>query len=134
MFLNSLSRQEREYFLELAHHVMGIDGIHQEEEQNIFNSYKYECQMIDYEVSEQNNILQIIEHFKQSTDQIKRIIIIELLGIVLVDGEFCESEQKFIRELTEHFGIDENDLATFHKWAATMNQIVDVGYKLINKN
>ena len=133
MFLNSLSHQDKEYFLELAHYIMGIDGIFHEEEQNIFNSYKYECQMVDYEVPKQNNVQQIIEYFKQSSDQIKRILIIELFGIALVDGKFCESEQKFFHELAEHFGIDENDLNTFHKWVTTMNQVVDVGYKLINQ-
>lgn len=131
MFLNLLFAQEQEFFLELAYHTIGLDGVYHEEEMKLFNSYKHECHMVNYEVSKQNDISFIVDSLKNSSSKSKRIILIELFGIGLADGEFCVNEQKFMRELAKSFDMNDNDFETFHKWVIAMNQIVDVGYKLI---
>ena len=78
MYLNLLNEQEKKDFLELAYHLMGSDGLHQEEEMQVFESYKYECNMLTYKISKQNNLEDIIAHLKNSSSKIKKIILIRL--------------------------------------------------------
>lgn len=133
MYLDLLNQNEQMNFLELAHHSMGLDGIHHENEKEVFNSYKYECQLIDYEISKQSNIGIVIDSLCLSSMKNKRIILLELFGILLADGHVCDDEQSFMNTLAKRFDINTDELEKIHKWVIAMNQIVEVGYKLITQ-
>ena len=47
MFLNSMSTDEKDRFLELAYKLAQIDGEYAEEEEEIINSYKAELGITD---------------------------------------------------------------------------------------
>jgi len=131
MYLSMLSKQEQMDFLELAFYSMGVDGTHKAEEQEVFESYKYECQSVNYQIFKQEDIQIVINELKHSSQRVKKIILLELFGILLADNEACESEQKFIKELANEFNIQEAELANIHKWVLAMNKIVQYGYELI---
>jgi hypothetical protein len=105
MYLDLLNKEERESFLELARFSIGLNGESKEEEEEVLSGFKHECQMADYVAHRQESIDKIILSLKGSTKKIKKIILIELFGILLADGEVCENEAKFIDSLAESFDI-----------------------------
>ncbi len=131
MYLNMLSKQEQTDFLELAFYAIGVDGIHTQEEQDVFDSYTYECQLLDYKISKQKDIKTVINNLRSSPQRVKKIVLIELLGILLADNKFCDNEQKFIKDLAKEFDIQELEFGNIYKWVQAMNKIVQYGYELI---
>ncbi|QFR49385.1 hypothetical protein FJR48_06455 [Sulfurimonas lithotrophica] len=133
MYLDLLNKQEQQDFLELARYSMGLNGEHKESEEAILTSYKYECQLVEYTAHRQDDINKIIVALKGSTKKVKKIILIELFGILLADGEVCEAEGQFVDMLAEEFRIKEYEVARIHRWVEAMNDIVQEGYELISK-
>jgi len=133
MYLHLLKEEEQKDFLELAYHLMGIDGTHQDEEITVFESYKHECSLQEYIISKQNNLESIISNFRISSVKTKKIILIELFGILLADGEVHENEKTFINHIATSFEITEEELEKINKWVLAMDHIVKLGYTIINK-
>jgi len=131
MFLNMLSNEEQLNFLEVAYFSMGVNGTHKDEEQEMFNSYKFECQQVDYKVHKQENIEDVINQLKTAEKNIKKIIIIELFGILFSDDDFCEAESSFMDSLASSFSIEEYELSRIQRWVEAFNDIVQEGYELI---
>ena len=133
MYLELLSKSEQEDFLELAKYSMRINGQEKKEEENIFLSYKYECQLVDYKITKQDKIVTIILNFNNFIKKIKKIVLIELLGIFHADGEVCENETNFLLNLSNSFNIEVYELNRIKRWVEAMNDIVQEGYELISK-
>ncbi|WP_373002032.1 TerB family tellurite resistance protein [Sulfurimonas sp.] len=133
MYLDLLNKQEQEDFLELARYSMGLNGEHKAEEEAILTNYKYECQLVEYIAHRQEDIKKIILTLKGSTKKVKKIILVELFGILLADGEVCEEEAKFVDILAEGFRIKEYEVDRIQRWVEAMNDIVQEGYELISR-
>ncbi|MEA2029619.1 MAG: TerB family tellurite resistance protein [Campylobacterota bacterium] len=133
MYLDLLEKQEQKDFLELARYSMGLNGEHKEEEEEMLLSYKYECQLVEYTAQRQEYIKKIISTLRGSTKKVKKIILVELFGILLADGEVCEEEAKFVDMLSSEFNIKEYEVARIQRWVEAMNDIVQEGYELISR-
>lgn len=133
MYLDLLNKDEQKNFLELATYSMGLNGEHKKEEEEILRGYKYECQLIDYTAHKQNEIGKIINSLRASTKKVKKIVLIELLGIFQADGEICNEESQFLDKLSNEFNIKEHELNRIKRWVDAMNDIVQEGYELISK-
>lgn len=133
MYLDMLNKEEQQYFLELARYAMGLNGEYKAEEEEVFKGFKYECQLVDYVAYRQSNIKEIISQLKGSSKKIKKVILIELFGILLADGEICEAESKFIDKISSKFRIKEYEVSRMQRWVEAMNDIVQEGYLLISK-
>ncbi|AFL69629.1 TerB family tellurite resistance protein [Sulfurospirillum barnesii] len=133
MYLHLLKEEEQEDFLELAYHLMGIDGMHQDEEVIVFESYKHECSLEEYIISKQNDLESVIANLKNTSSKTKRIILIELFEILLTDGEVHENEKTFINHLASEFKVSSEELEKINKWTLAMDHIVKLGYTIINK-
>lgn len=133
MYLFMLNKNEQKDFLEIAKYSIGLDGKYTKEEEEMLAGYMYECQLVDYIAYRQNDIEKIIAILRASTKKIKRIILIELMGIFLADGEMCEKESAFLYKLAEEFNIKDNELKRIIRWVEAMNDIVAEGYELISK-
>jgi len=95
MFLNMLNERESKDFLELALIAMNINGIIKESEKAVFQTYKMETGLQDYElVGKDYN--QLVTVFQASTKKVKKAIIIELAGVLDADEEVYENERKLI--------------------------------------
>jgi len=131
MYLDLLNRDEQKNFLEIARYSMGLDGEHKAEEEEVLTGYKYECQLVDYTAHRQDEIEKIINNLRASTKKVKKIILVELIGIFLADGEMCDAESNFLNKLSEEFNIKEHELNRIKRWVEAMNDIVHEGYELI---
>lgn len=133
MYLSELNIGEKKNFLELAKFAMGLNGEHKQEEQEVFGSFLIECDLTGYKVQKQDSIDSVIKVLSKSSQQSKRIMIIELFGILLADGEVCKAEEKFIGSLANSFNIDTYEYKRYQRWVMAMNDIVSEGYSLIFK-
>lgn len=133
MYLDLLNKQEQKDFLELARYAMKLDGKETEEEEEILTNYKYECHLVEYTAHRQDEIQKIVTSLKASTKKVKKIIMVELFGILIADGEVSQEEAEFIDTLAEQFRIKEYEVARMQRWVEAMNDIFQEGYELISK-
>lgn len=133
MYLHLLKEEEQKDFLELAYHLMGVDGAYQDEEASVFESYKHECSLQEYIISKQTDLESLIANLQNTSSKTKKIILIELFGILLADGEVHENEKTFINHLASEFEVSSEELEKINKWVLAMDHIVKLGYTIINK-
>ncbi|TYL46653.1 hypothetical protein [Marinomonas sp. IMCC 4694] len=133
MYLSELNIGEKKNFLELAKYAMSLNGEHKEEELEIYNSFVHECELASYQTSKQSSVEGVIKVLSKSQEKAKRIVLVELFGILLADNEVCEEEQVFIETLASSFEIDIYEIKRFQRWVEAMNDLVDEGYSLIFK-
>lgn len=133
MYLDLLNKDEQQNFLELARYSMGVNGEHKKEEEEILLGYKFECQLIEYKANRQDKIEEIITILGASSKKVKKIILIEILGIFQADGEICNKETEFLNKLSQEFNIEEYEVKRIKRWVEAMNDIVQEGYELISK-
>lgn len=133
MYLSELNIGEKKNFLELAKFSMGLNGVHKEEEREVFASFLNECDLTDFKVQKQDNIDSVIKVLGKSNTKNKKILLIELFGILLADGTVCDEEAAFMDKLANAFGFEEYQVRKIQRWVEAMNDIVEEGYNLINK-
>ena len=131
MYLSELNEAEKMNFLELAHYAMGVNGAHKESEQEILEAFSQECGIGAYELSSQDKISVVIDQLSQSEEQVKKIIILEIFGVLLADGEYCEEEKSFMEHLAESLDVDNFLLKKIKRWVQAMNDLVGEGYSMI---
>ncbi|OIM99600.1 hypothetical protein BFR57_03275 [Idiomarina sp. MD25a] len=132
MFLSELNIGERKNFLELAHYSMGLNGEHKDVESMVFNSFVHECDLTGYTLQKQDKIDSIVKVLSKSSDKHKKILLIELYGILLADGEVCMSESEFMQYLANAFGFGQSEVDELQSWVEQMNSLVEKGYELLN--
>lgn len=132
MFLDQLLEVSKKNFLVLAKHAMGLNGELKEKEVEIFTSFQHECDLSEYdpEVNEVN-LADAITSLSGREINIRKIVMIEILGIMMADGDICEAEQKFISHLSASFELESYQVARMERWVAGMNDIVEEGYRII---
>ena len=133
MYLSELNIGEKKNFLELAKHAMGLNGEDKEEELEVFTSFIHECGLPSYDLQKQDNIESVIKVLAKSEIKMKRIVLIELFGVLLADGDVCEAEEDFMAKLANAFNIESYEYKRYQRWVEAMNDIVSEGYNLINK-
>lgn len=133
MFLYLLNKVEQENFLELAAYAIELDTVGREQEAKILESYKYECQLIDYKIKKQDAIEDVIDFFKLATKKTKKIILLEFIGILLADGTISEEESTFLDKLSLELDVDNYEVKKTKRWVEAMNDIVKEGYLIISK-
>ena len=133
MYLSELNVGEKKNFLELAKYSMGLNGEHKEEELEVFTSFIHECGLSSYDLQKQDNIESVIKVLAKSETKMKRIVLMELFGVLLADGDICEAEDAFMAKLANTFNIESYEYKRYQRWVEAMNDIVSEGYNLINK-
>ena len=110
MFLNQLSENEKNAFISLSVHASKANGVFADEEKDIIQEYCREMGIAFFDADTAIPMEEIISVFKESETKIKRIVLLEILGLVYSDGEYDDSEKGFVREFTEKIGLKEEDL------------------------
>lgn len=132
MFLNLLNKNESQNFLELSHHAMHSNGIMDESEEAVFNIFKKEIGLLDYQLKDKS-LDELITAFKGSTKKVKKAVLIEIAGILDADEEVDEHEKKWIIKLGEELGFRDTEVRKMVRWAQDFNDLLAEGYEYINK-
>ena len=132
MFLNQLLEISKENFLILAKHSMSLNGEYKDDEMAIYTSFQHECDKLGYdpEVTDEalNNAIISLSGRDLS---IRKIVMVELLGILLADGEICSEERHLVDQLCTAFDLEGYEIARMERWVQGMNDIVQEGYRII---
>lgn len=109
MYLGLLNETEKEAFLGMVHHLAVADGIYNETEKAALELYCQEMQCTFDEktmVKPMNELIQYIN--KESSTQIKKVFIFELIGLSMVDEHYDDAERKIIQQMIKSFKISED--------------------------
>ena len=131
MFLNLLNESEGQAFMELASQAMQVNGVIKDCELAVYNDYLAELGLADYTI-ENISFEKAASAFKHSSMPAKRVVIIELCGILYSDDEFDSNEQKWIYRLTDIFKINKAEADKLIQWSKDFSDFLEVGFLYIN--
>jgi hypothetical protein len=132
MFLNMLSKKESMNFLELAHLAMSFNGTIKESEEAVFQTYRLETGLHDYEL-QGKDLAELTQAFQASTKKVKRAALIELAGAMDADEIVDETEEKWIMKLGREWGFRDTEIRKMLRWVQDFNDLLAEGYEYINK-
>lgn len=116
MYLSMLNEKQKENFLELAYQMAFIDNSLDEKEKIMLESYCNEMQISVPEVICGGSIDEIIESMKKECTEVeKKIVLFEILGLALLDGNYDEGEKKLVEDISKEFGMEEGFLQEVEK-------------------
>ena len=107
MFLNRLNDKQKEMFLDLAVHASRANGVVEDAEKNMIVQYCNEMNLVQMNETNLSTMEEITACFSEADDQIKRIVVIELLGLYYADGDFDNTEKTFALVFANSIGIDQ---------------------------
>lgn len=109
MFLQELRHEQKQLFLDLCIAVSSADGDFSTVERNLVKQLCAEMSIEEkYQLSA--NIDQTLDLLvATASKKEKRIMLIELAGIILADGVYAKEEEEFIAMLSEKFSVPKAD-------------------------
>ena len=132
MYLALLNKNEKETFLGMAFNLATADGNYSEEERAIINGYCQEMQCVFYEEKLVKPMDVLIQDIKLNSDnRIGKILVFELIGLAIADGNYDEDERNLINNIMVEFNIGaefakncENLLKKYIAFQTKLNQLV----------
>ena len=114
MWLKSLTDEQREALLGLAHNVIVSDGILDPNEEDMLDEFKREMALKPDVVSDYLELDGIGEIF--DSRRTRTVAVLNLLRLSYVDGAFEIEEECLLKEVARAFGIDDADFALMDNW------------------
>lgn len=109
MFLNKLSKKEKEAFISLSIHVSNSNGVFADEEKVMIQDYCKEMELPLFDADSAKPMDEVVAVFIESDLHIKKIVLLETLGLVYSDGLYDDAEKEFIEEYANRIGLT-NDI------------------------
>lgn len=114
MWLKSLTDEQREALLGLAHNVVVSDGILDPNEEDMLDEFKREMALKPDVVSDYLELDGIGEIF--DSRRARTVAVLNLLRLSYVDGAFEIEEECLLKEVARAFGISDGDFALMDNW------------------
>ena len=105
MFLNQLSYQEKRMFLDLSIHIAKANDVLDAAEKALISQYCNEMELPPIELYETEPLETVIDYFALADLKIRKIVILESLGLAYVDGTYDEKEESLVKKVAEEIGI-----------------------------
>lgn len=115
MFLNQLSYQEKKMFLDLSVHVAKANDVLAAEEKEMISGYCTEMQLPPVELYETEPIETVTSYFALADDHVKKIVLLEVFGLVYADGSFDNEENSVVKTFADGIGISKEIYNRLHK-------------------
>ena len=110
MFLGQLSEKEKNAFISLSVHASNSNGVCVENEKVMIQEYCKEMGIPFFDADNVISMDEVVEVFKNSEDSIKKIVLLETLGLMYSDGEFDDFEKGFINDYAMKIGLTDEDV------------------------
>lgn len=110
MFLNQLSEKEKDAFISLSVHASNANGVFAEEEKIMIEEYCKEMSISFFDAKDVKSMDEVIAVFKESDLHIKKIVLLETLGLVYSDGNYDDEEKGFIKEFAGMIELEKSDV------------------------
>ena len=121
MWLSSLTEEQRDALLGLAHNVVVSDGLLDPSEEDMMVEFKREMALKPDVVSDYLELDGIGEVFDSRRAQ--TVAILNLLRLSYVDGAFEIEEECLLREVACAFGIDDADFGRMDNWVKRLVEL-----------
>lgn len=105
MFLNRLTLEEKENFVSLAVRGAEANDIVTNEEYAMIEEYCKEMSISFFDAKNIKSMDEIIELYLKSSEENKRIVVMELIGLMNADGDFDNKEREFVYKFAEKIGV-----------------------------
>ena len=129
MFLNQLSYPEKKMFLDLSVHIAKANGVLAAEEKALISQYCNEMQLPAIELYETEPMETVTDYFSLADIKVKKIVLLEILGLAYVDGAYDEAEEKLVKQFSQDIGIGSED---YEKLQAAILEYYEICVKLGN--
>lgn len=107
MYLNRLSGEQKELFLDLCIHASKADGSFAEEEKQYIQQYCIEMQLDNIRYSVNNDLDTVIKKIAEVSTAIDlKIILFEIAALVLSDNNFDKNEESLVDKLIKEFKLE----------------------------
>ncbi|MDD3191372.1 MAG: hypothetical protein PHP41_01325 [Bacilli bacterium] len=108
MFLSLLSKEEKNYFIDLITKLVSVDGAVNENEMQVINRLKYEMGEDAQRYRKSNLSLEkLIEYFAGKTKSTKNLVFMNLISASLYDEWYSVEEHFLIEEVQQAFGLSD---------------------------
>ncbi|MBP3810230.1 MAG: hypothetical protein ILA15_05805 [Clostridiales bacterium] len=107
MFLDRLNNEEKVMFLDLAVYAAQSNGIVDEAESKMLMQYCKEMGIAFYDVSSIHSMEEVKNCFSVTSEEKKRIVALELLGLCYIDGDFDSVESAFAEKFSRDIGVSD---------------------------
>ena len=106
MFLNYLKEESKENFLKLCLAAAQANNVIEKEEEQLMYAYCKELGIKEQIPSGDIDVESVLSELKEKTNIIeKRVISLEILGLMYSDGEYDSSEKEFVDELVTNLKL-----------------------------
>lgn len=111
MFLNKLEKNTKDLFLKLCIHAALSNGVFADEQKEMVKAYCREMN-IPEDIPEFNDTFEeLLDQISlKTTNQEKKIIVLEILGLIKSDGIYDEKEKLFMKSLIKGINVNEDVL------------------------
>lgn len=119
MFLNMLTKEEKQGYLNLAVIAANINGSLEEEEKELIRAYQREMD-IPLESTALASCYDedtVFRSFSSSEKSHKKIVLFEIIGLLTCDSSFDEDEKRFVFRLSNAIGLSTDDVDTISEMA-----------------
>ena len=111
MYLNQLSNEQKELFLDLCIHAAQANHVVEEKEKQYIEQYCTEMQLESVRFTVRISVEEAVEKLVAiSTMRELRIVLIELTALVLCDGTYDEAEKAFVQQLACAANVAESEM------------------------
>ena len=126
MFLNMLTKEEKQQYLNLSVIAAHINGTLEDEEKKIIEGYQREMG-ISVEPAIFDSVLEeesVFHFFSSSEKSHKRIVLFELIGLLTCDRVLDDDEKHFILRLCSAIGLSADEIDTVSQLALRYFDII----------
>ena len=114
MWLSSLSEQQRDALLGLAHNVIVSDGLLDQNEEDMMDEFKREMALKPDVVADYLELDGIDAIF--DSRRVRTVAILNLLHLSYADGAFEIEEECLLKELARTFGMNDEEFGRMDDW------------------
>ena len=114
MWLSSLSEQQRDALLGLAHNVIVSDGLLDQNEEDMMDEFKREMALKPDVVADYLELDGIDAIF--DSHRVRTVAILNLLHLSYADGAFEIEEECLLKELARTFGMNDEEFGRMDDW------------------
>ena len=132
MFLSQLSEKEKNAFISLSVHASNSNGIFADEEKVMIQEYCKEMGIPFFDANNAISMDEVVDVFKASELQIKKIVLLELISVGYASGDYCDKERAYLRDVAEKIGVDSEKLGQIEDWVQGFISHIGSGASIVN--
>lgn len=111
MYLNQLSKEQQELFIDICIHAATSNNNFAEEQKAVIRQYHEEMLLTDIRYTANHDLENAVTKLAEiSSNKELRAITLELMALILADNQFDELEKKFMGEFADKVNLEQEVL------------------------